>query len=508
MINLGTLHRQLGRCEAALAPMEEAIGTCRKLVERGDPTIMPILASALNNLGVHHRDTGQPEQALAPIEEAVRIRRAIVENGNPALRHGLAKAMATLGTCHHALGRLKDAVAFAEDAVEIHQALVAEGNTWALPQLAVALHDLEGHHLSAGHPERSSAAWTSALEQLAGADRAALLVQRAQHAPPGTTVAVGWLSRALAFAGTDAVVIRHVREAARRHDDADPWTWRAAWRRTTGETVTPEWTSVDRLLLAAAREWLSCPSPAAEHTFLTEHHQLLLDAADAAVEEALLWAEPSTALRSRSLRRIAQREGVDSAYRPLLRQSLARAFAAATPLEQRDLLAGHRNDLLSDEARGHLDTAAAAPGAPLRVLIARAVLDVAATTHDPAFLEALFDAIIGSGPFAPLFSTIIRDIGPAEQLAGVALLALLRRPDDDAAAHACLMAAVAAAEQDDLPRARALLDTAAECAPAERMAWSRLLLPMRDSRPVVLELIEHLLAEPPGPSEPAKPIGR
>ncbi|MGZ4224051.1 MAG: tetratricopeptide repeat protein [Solirubrobacteraceae bacterium] len=75
--NLSVRLGEAGRCEQALAPVEEAVTMRRRLAATDPAAHEPILATALNNLSNRLGDFGRHEQALEAIEEDVTIRRLL-----------------------------------------------------------------------------------------------------------------------------------------------------------------------------------------------------------------------------------------------------------------------------------------------------------------------------------------------------------------------------------------------------------------------------------------------
>ncbi len=96
--NLANRLSHLGRREAALAAVEEAVAMRRELAAAHPDAFCPDLAMSLHNLANRLSDLGQREPALAAAEEAVGIYRELAAarpwGGPPRPREELGGAVA------------------------------------------------------------------------------------------------------------------------------------------------------------------------------------------------------------------------------------------------------------------------------------------------------------------------------------------------------------------------------------------------------------------------------
>ncbi|MFJ9646409.1 acyl carrier protein [Streptomyces sp. NPDC101206] len=113
----------LGRQEAALAAVEEAVNTFGQLA-RTDPTAhLHDLAKALNNLSNRLGDLGRREDALTVIENAVSIRHRLAEASFAQYFPDYAMALNNLSSRLAGLGRHEEALETAEKALSAHRLL-------------------------------------------------------------------------------------------------------------------------------------------------------------------------------------------------------------------------------------------------------------------------------------------------------------------------------------------------------------------------------------------------
>jgi tetratricopeptide (TPR) repeat protein len=154
--NLSNRLSAVGRREAALVAIEEAVTICRELARAAPPdAFLPDLAMSLNNLANHLSDLGRREAALVAIEEAVTIRRDLAQAAPDAFLPDLATALNNLAIRLSAVGRREAALAAAEEAVTIRRELVAAAPDAFLPDLAASLRSLTAILRSLGRQEEA-----------------------------------------------------------------------------------------------------------------------------------------------------------------------------------------------------------------------------------------------------------------------------------------------------------------------------------------------------------------
>jgi tetratricopeptide (TPR) repeat protein len=96
--NLSTRLSGLGRREAALQAIEEAVSIRRTLSAARPDAFLPDLAGSLNNLSNCLSRLGRREAALQAIEEAVSIRRTLSADRPDAFLPNLARSLGTRGS--------------------------------------------------------------------------------------------------------------------------------------------------------------------------------------------------------------------------------------------------------------------------------------------------------------------------------------------------------------------------------------------------------------------------
>src|SRR5207249_89752 len=82
------------------------------------------LATSLNNLSVRLGDLGRAEAALAAIQEAVEIRRSLAQARPDTFLRDLAMSLNNLSSGLAALGRREEALAASQEAADAHRFLV------------------------------------------------------------------------------------------------------------------------------------------------------------------------------------------------------------------------------------------------------------------------------------------------------------------------------------------------------------------------------------------------
>jgi tetratricopeptide (TPR) repeat protein len=423
---LGVFHGLAGRHLEAIAAVEEAVERYRDLASN-EPTLIEDLASALENLGSAYRLDGRPEEAATAADEAVDLYRHDHDRGaalSVERAVDLAGSLRNSASAHHAAGRPDMAAILVDDAVGL-LLQTAVGNRASLPvvvpELADVLSTLESLVPGTATENRVASAW----DRIAALGAAAppIRLARAASARAGDPRAAVWLRAAAGAASTGGVAAR-LRSEARRHRAADVDVFDKAWCEGSGASI-PDWLTVDPDLLAAARTWVVDAEQATGQAHLAGRPDLLHEAADAAVEEALLTVAPDRATTLRRLRVAARVNGVEAAYRPLRRRRLAEEFAAASTARQRALLARDRVELCGNGVRSLLANQAA--GEPddatgNRARAALALLDLAEVGADHLALAALEDAppqqAMAAFLHALATSANLAALAPAAALAG------------------------------------------------------------------------------------------
>jgi tetratricopeptide (TPR) repeat protein len=497
--NLGNRHSEVGRRQDALALTEEAVRLYRDLAET-NPAFLPDLAGSLNNLGTCYSEVGRRQDALALTEEAGRLYRDLAET-NPAFLPDLADALTNLGNRHSEVGRRQDALAPTEEAIRLYRDL-AETNPAFLPDLATALTNLGNRYSEAGSSDRGEAAWEQAITESAPQAAAYLLVARAGAADTGHPPAATWLARALAMGIDDGGLVNASHEQARRHRGPNPAAFDQNWARRVDMPV-PAWLTVDPPLLSSAQAWVATDTYTAERDHLAAHPELLEPAADTAVAEALLAVSEDEAGRYTALRRVAQYDSVEGAYRPLLLSILAQEFADADPGRQRALLADRRDDLLTgtvtdvlNELAGQQDQQA------VEAQRATALLNLAGTGH----AEPVFDALAEPGQFPGLLHKLAAR-SQADSVGPAALVAYTAATSMAEAATALFYLAVAVAAGGEQEQAGDLIRQARAADPTQVPAWINELAEIGQHHHGVLQLIPAFTAPADQPAPPEPPPG-
>ena len=161
--NLANSLSALGQREAALAAIEEAVAIYRGLAAARPDAFRPNLAHSLNILSVGLAALGRREAALAAIEEAVAIRRDLATARPDAFRPDLARSLNNLTGCLFDLGRREAARAAIEEAVAIHRDLAAARPDAFRPDLADSLSNLSRCLSALGRREAARAAIEEAV---------------------------------------------------------------------------------------------------------------------------------------------------------------------------------------------------------------------------------------------------------------------------------------------------------------------------------------------------------
>jgi tetratricopeptide (TPR) repeat protein len=160
---LAVLLGDLGRREAALAAIEEAVTAYRALAEARPDAFLPNLAASLNNQSSCLADLGRREAALAAIEEAVTAYRALAEARPDAFLPNLATSLNNQSSCLSDLGRREAALAAIEEAVTAYRALAEARPDAFLPDLAMSLNNQSNRLADLGRREAALAAIEEAV---------------------------------------------------------------------------------------------------------------------------------------------------------------------------------------------------------------------------------------------------------------------------------------------------------------------------------------------------------
>ncbi|WP_157647660.1 tetratricopeptide repeat protein [Actinomycetospora chiangmaiensis] len=480
--SLGSCEALLGDRAGAIQPLSRAVGLLRALAT-DDPRLENALARALVELGVCHSAVNRHDLAVSFCEEAVRLCRRDVEVG-PRRELGLARALVGLGHCLAARACWPDALAAITEATCLHRGLSSRDLS-GVPELARAV-ALEGQYGDrAGEPTRDDAAWRAAERALPQRGRALLAVSRSSLVVAGSEAAAAWLAAALAAAPDLAPAVH---EEARRHHDARSGAFEAAWL-AAGADEVPDWMTVDRHTLTAARAWAEATTLGAERDQLASSPELVDTAADVAVDEALRLVEPSRATTLRARRATARDRGVNAAYRAPLAQELSVALVVSSPAEQLRLLIDVRTEADQHELIGALTAAARQRPDDDRVGTALGLATLASHPGTTDLLEQTVDAIADGTGFDDLLRRTAAGNHPAPVLGAVALAAACSvDADADAAVIRIYLAVVAL----DEPIRAQLLEEALDIDPQGVTAWTALLADLIPHRPGALPSLRFL----------------
>jgi tetratricopeptide (TPR) repeat protein len=500
LTNLGLLYGALGRDQEARAVADQATEIYRDLAD-GNPAFLPDLATALANSSMLHSvGAGHSPQALADTEESAELYRRLAD-GNPAFLPGLAGALNNLSSEYARAGSIERALELNNESVGIYRGLAA-GNPAFVPYLALALTGLGAHLADAGLPEGGEAAWREALAELDPVGRADLLTARAEFADAGDPDAARWLAEGLRVGSGAPRLAARIHDQARRHWAADNAAFLSAWEQSAGEPA-PAWLTVPAGLLATARAWVATRTYDQERDFLARHPELLDPAADEAVAEALVPESAEAASRHETLRQAARINGVEAAYRPLLRTLLARQFTEADLDGQRSLLASRRDELLSATVRDAVDSLAQA--GDQTAVRASVLLDLAAQGEDASAMDALADTT--------LFPALLHELAcrpDSSALHAVVRVALTVPGTAEQVATVLFYFAVAASIAGNAEEAIEVLAKARQLGSGQEAAWITWLADIGRHHPPVLPLIPGLtspLADPDHDEDEAAAAG-
>jgi hypothetical protein len=332
--------------------------------------------------------------------------------------------------------------------------------------------------------------------------RAQLLIYRANLASPGDQRAATWLTEAISIGSGDRVVVAAAHEAVRRHRAPDPAPWDTAWVAAATGQLLPQWISVDIELLDTARAWVQIPhlgpngdfsALQAERDYLAAHPELLDDAADAAIEEALLPITEDEGDRYRAIRNAAQMANVEAAYQPLLVAALIQRFVVASDAEQCQMLNEHRSDLTSQTAAEQLAQTELPDEAAPRERKAHALLNLAALDDSDSILNDIFEALEQPQRFPAILRTIASGTHAATMLPLAAIIAQAACNIPEIIGFAYVYAAIAAAINDDTDSVAELSMRAVNTAPHQRDTWIIQVTEIAASTPAALVVIPALI---------------
>ena len=131
---------------------DEAIATCRDLVEHGRAELADHLATALVNRGTVLEGLGQHAEAVSAHDEAIATYRDLMEHGLAELANDLATALMNRGRRLNDLGQHAEAVSAHDEAIATYRDLVEHGRAELASHLARAL-------ISWGTVRRAWAGW-------------------------------------------------------------------------------------------------------------------------------------------------------------------------------------------------------------------------------------------------------------------------------------------------------------------------------------------------------------
>lgn len=206
--NLSNRLSDLGRREAALAAVEEAVALYRALAAARPDAFRPALATSLTNLSNHLSALGRREAALAASEEAVTLYRDLAATRPEAFRPDLASSLNNLSNRLADIGRQEEALATAEEAAVLYGELAAGRPDAYRPYLAVSLNNLSNRLSSLGRNEAALAAIDEAV-----AIRRELAAMRADAFRPDLAASLNNLSNHMADLGRRDGALAAVEEA-------------------------------------------------------------------------------------------------------------------------------------------------------------------------------------------------------------------------------------------------------------------------------------------------------
>jgi tetratricopeptide (TPR) repeat protein len=330
--NLANRLSEVGQREAALAPAQEAVAIYRKLAAKA-----PDLAGALNNLANRLSEVGQREAALAPAQEAVAICRELATKAPKAYRPNLAMALNNLANRLSEVGQREAALAPAQEAADLYRELAAKTPDAYRPGLALALNNLAK---SLGEVGQREAALAPAKEAVA--IRRELATKAPDAYRPDLAMALNNLAVFLSALGQREAALAPVKEAAEIYRELAakaPEAYRSNLAGALNNLAT-SWSAVGQreAALAPAREAaeiyreLAAKAPGAYRPALATALNTLANRLSEVGkrEAALAPAQEAVAIR----RELAAR--APDAYRPDLAMSLNNLAACLSAVGQRE----------------------------------------------------------------------------------------------------------------------------------------------------------------------------
>ena len=139
--NLGNSLAELGRCDAALEAMTEAVRLYRKLALHAPRARDADLPRSLNNLGAALSARGHHDRALDVMREAVGLYTKLAAR-NDAFQAPLAMSLNNLGAEWSALGQYRSALEATSKAWKLYRPLAKWNPDAFQPELARSLHNL------------------------------------------------------------------------------------------------------------------------------------------------------------------------------------------------------------------------------------------------------------------------------------------------------------------------------------------------------------------------------
>jgi hypothetical protein len=423
---------------------EAGIEALRQLVARNEGVFLPDLANALNNLGIRYSELGRWPEALGPTAEALALRRELAAQ-NPAFRPDLASALNNLGARYSELGRATDA-----DAV-----------------------------------------WESTLAVLPhAADRAFLLLRRAEARPPGDLTAVQDLLTAQSLVPDgNGELLADLHAVCRTRRAHEPAAFDAAWQDLSGHEPPP-WLRLAEAHLALVWQWLTAEPVEAERQLLAEHaSDLLAEETDIALDEiALGQSNPSAIEPFRDLIRRARQVGVEEAYRPRIAQALLSKWMDADLEGKRALLAERGEALLGADVAEALQALREAYPEEPALSVHEALLALTRQGHAELAFQSLSDP-----EHAP---ALLDDLARSKDIAALdplTTLVLNIETTDPVQAAAWFHRAIAFAADNQPDKASDAVYHARRLDPQQVPAWLGLLVALAPRHPEVVPLSQALL---------------
>ena len=200
----------LGRREAALQAIEEAVRLYRALAEARPDAFTPNLAMSLSNLSNSLGALSRREAALQAIEEAVQLHGALAEARPDAFTPNLAMSLSNLSNSLGALGRREAALQAIEEAVRLYRALAEAQPDAFTSDLTSSLSNLSNSLGDLGQREAA----LQAIEEAVRLHRT-LAEARPDAFNPNLAMSLSNLSNSLGALGRREAALQAVEEAVR-----------------------------------------------------------------------------------------------------------------------------------------------------------------------------------------------------------------------------------------------------------------------------------------------------